>query len=79
MGISALSRVGVSLNKWALFWVKLWYSVGWKQRAQWIILQNMKKEFRSVQRMSLCSCKETPIFDEERLNKCLKCGLPLHR
>jgi len=40
---------------------------------------NKEDAQQSAHRMSLCSCKETPIFDEGRLNKCLKCGLPLHR
>lgn len=30
------------MSRFARFWVWFWYRVGWQQRAQWIILQNLK-------------------------------------
>lgn len=44
LNFTALSRVGVNFNRWAMFWIKLWLRLGWKVRAQQIVLQQLKKE-----------------------------------
>lgn len=40
------------MSAFALFWIRFWYRVGWLQRAQWIILQNLGKAEREPQTTS---------------------------